>query len=198
MAAAALTAELETELIRACRRGESRMYEPLVRAYEPRAIRIATGMLGDGDAARDVTQEAFVLAWTRLDRFEIGRPFAPWFFRILRNRCLDEIRRVGTRSDYEGAVDRSNGRIHGVAAPHPERAAERREARDLVWEALHALPTEQRELLVLREMDGLSYGEIAATLGVPEGTIASRLFYARRALRDALDAAGAGNHLEDR
>lgn len=184
-----MTPDVESELIIACRRGEARMYEPLVRAYEPRALRFAVGMLGDGDAARDATQDAFVSAYNKLDRFEVGRPFGPWFFRILRNRCLDELRKIQTRRKAEGAVEQMNGKVHGrvIAA---EREVEKKAAAELLWAGLERISPDHRAAIVLRELEGMSYTEMAEALDVPEGTIASRLFHARRELRAALEDMG--------
>ncbi|HSR41104.1 MAG TPA: sigma-70 family RNA polymerase sigma factor, partial [Longimicrobiales bacterium] len=121
--------EVERELIRKCRSGDPRYYEPLVRAYEGPALRVATGILGDRGRARDAVQDAFVRAWDGLDGFDRDRPFAPWFFRILRNRCRDLARQQAARDDREKravreAADglREDGR----------RRQERREAREAV------------------------------------------------------------------
>lgn len=179
---------LEAELIRKCRAGESRFYEPLVRAYEPVAQRVAVGILGDPDVARDAVQKAFIKAYGALDRFDVGRSFRPWFLQILRNQCRDELRR--RKAGFEVR------RLDAVLARRlpgdddPERDHRRREARELLWRGLGRISVEHREVLVLKEIEGLSYGEIAEAEGIPEGTVASRLFHARRALKEALEEMG--------
>ena len=185
-------AEVEAELLRACQDGDTRMYAPIVRAYEARALRFAMGMLGDGDLARDATQDAFVTAFRKLDRFELGRPFGPWFFRILRNSCIDELRRAKARTRAESAVEALDVTVHG-RVPGTDRHVRRREAAAVLWAALEKISPDHREALVLREIEGYSYDEMAARLEVPEGTIASRLFHARRALREALEEMGVHN-----
>ena len=182
--------EVEQELIRKCRAGDSRFYEPLVRAYEEPGLRLALGMLGNVDDARDALQEAFVKAYHALDRFELGRPFAPWFFQILRNHCRDLLRSRKARFRVEVLDERLDERP-GREGRGPERRAEREAARKLLWEALERIGEEHREILVLKELQGLRYGEIAAVLDIPEGTVASRLYHARRALKEALDEMGA-------
>ncbi|HUF28180.1 MAG TPA: RNA polymerase sigma factor [Gemmatimonadaceae bacterium] len=177
----------EADLIRRCMAGDARAYEPIVRACEGPALRVATGMLGDPDDARDAVQDAFVRAFQALDRFDAGRPFRPWLLRILRNRCNDLLRgqrrRVGLEvldalpADHDGVGGRDGS---GDAA----------DARELIWRALGRIASEHREVLVLKELEGLRYAEIAQVAGIPEGTVASRLYHARRALRSALEALG--------
>lgn len=182
--------DLERELIRKCRTGEARFYEPLVRAYEPSGLRLAVAMLGNADDARDALQDAFVKAYEALHRFDLRRPFGPWFFQILRNHCRDVLRSRQARFKLEVIDERLE---HRPADPEtgPERARERSAARELLWKALEEVGEEHREILVLKELQGFRYNEIATILGIPEGTVASRLFHARRALKDALDRMGA-------
>ncbi|HUG40385.1 MAG TPA: RNA polymerase sigma factor [Longimicrobiales bacterium] len=179
---------VEAELIRKCVAGQSRFYEPLVRAYEPVAQRVALGILGDADGARDAVQQAFIRAYDALDRFDPERSFRPWFLQILRNQCRDELRR--RKAGFE--VQRMDAVLAQRLAGDEDAARDHRRtrARELLWTALGRISVEHREVLVLKEIEGLSYGEIAETAGVPEGTVASRLFHARRALREALEEMG--------
>ena len=181
--------EVERELIRKCMAGDARFYEPLVRAYEPMGLRIATGIMANGDDARDALQDAFVKAWQNLGRFELGRPFGPWFFQILRNQCRDHLRSKKSRSRLEEPDENLEQR---PADPEsgPERKRERTRAREILWQALERVGADHREVLVLKELEGFRYGEIAEILEIPEGTVASRLFHARRALKEALAAMG--------
>jgi RNA polymerase sigma-70 factor (ECF subfamily) len=183
--------EIERELIRKCRGGDARFYEPLVRAYEPQALRMALGMMGNPEDARDALQEAFVKAFQSLDRFDTGRAFGPWFFQILRNQCRDMLRSRNARFRTE-VLDEGLLELRPDEGPmSSSRQRDRAEARRLLWKALERVPDDQREVLVLKELQGLRYQEIATVLDVPEGTVASRLFHARKALRDALDEMGA-------
>ena len=84
--------EVERELIRKCKTGDTRFYEPLVRAYEPSGLRLAMAMMGNTEDAQDALQEAFVKSYRSLHRFDLRRPFGPWFFQLLRNQCRDMLR----------------------------------------------------------------------------------------------------------
>ncbi|HSM36160.1 MAG TPA: sigma-70 family RNA polymerase sigma factor [Longimicrobiales bacterium] len=181
---------VERELILKCRAGDARFFEPLVRAYEPAALRVAMGILGHPDEARDGVQEAFIKAWQALPRFDVKRRFGPWFFQILRNHCRDMIRGRKSRANYEVTDERLEARPAGELAD-PERQRERAAARDIVRRALDSLVEEHRDILVLKEIQGFRYAEIAEILSIPEGTVASRLYHARRALKDALLGLGA-------
>lgn len=177
--------ELERELIRKCKAGDQRFYEPLVRAYEPSGLRLATAMMGNTEDARDALQDAFVKAFDALHRFDLRRPFGPWFFQILRNQCRDMLRSRNARFQKEALDERLEMR---PADPEtgPERSRQRGAAREVLWKALERIGEEHREVLVLKELQGFRYGEIAEILDIPEGTVASRLFHARKALHEAL------------
>lgn len=186
---AALQAEVELELIRKCTTGDPRFFEPLVRAYEGPGLRVATGMLGDVDDARDALQEAFVKVFKNLSRFDSKRAFGPWFFQILRNQCRDMIRARSSRGTRETRDERLELRP-ADAESGPERARQRSAARDVLRRGLDAIGEDHREIIVLKELQGFRYPEIAEILDIPEGTVASRLYHARRALKAALEELG--------
>jgi RNA polymerase sigma-70 factor, ECF subfamily len=185
-----LQPEVERELVRKCRAGDARFYEPLVRAYEPQGLRLALGMMGNHEDAHDALQEAFVKAFQSLGRFDTKRSFGPWFFQILRNQCRDMLRsrkaRFRTEVVDDGLLDFHADDGEGSA----KRQRERAEARRTLWRALEELSEEQREILVLKELQGFRYQEIARILDIPEGTVASRLYHARGALRESLNGLG--------
>lgn len=168
--------------IRQCQRGRREAFEPLVRRYGPWAFRFAVGMVKDEDAARDLSQEAFLKAYRAIGRFDVSRPFYPWFHQILRRLCLDHLRRRRPKVEITEIQDRLPGSDGREITGAPERA----ELRRVVHAALDRLAPGDREILVLREFQELSYAEIAETLGIPRGTVMSRLHYARRRLRDQL------------
>ena len=182
--------EVEREVVRMSKSGDPRSYEPLVRAYEGPGFRLAVGMLGSMDEARDALQDAFIKAWQSLHRFDITRPFGPWFFQILRNQCRDVIRSRQSRERHE-VRDEQIDVLPAGASSDPRRLHERSEASLILWKSLNTLGDEHREILVLKELQGFRYSEIANILEIPEGTVASRLYHARNALREALVATDA-------
>jgi RNA polymerase sigma-70 factor, ECF subfamily len=187
------TSTAEWDLIRRCRSGMTAAFEPLVRTHEGPALGYATSMLGDVDEAADALQDAFVLAFRGLSGLRPGSSFGPWFRTIVRNVCLDRLRspRLSRRVALDSPATVHATRVEPAAARNAEIAGLSRH----LAAALLELPEEQRVTIVLREVEGLSYGEIAAALGIPPGTVASRLNHARTALRSALLERGIG--LED-
>lgn len=181
--------ELERELIRKCKAGDARFYEPLVRAYEPAGLRLAVAMMGNREDARDALQDAFVKTYQSLHRFDLRRPFGPWFYQILRNQCRDMLRSRQARFKMEALDERLELRPSDPEKS-PERVRQRSAARETLWKALQKVGEDHREVLVLKELQGFRYNEIAEILDVPEGTVASRLFHARKALKDALEEMG--------
>jgi RNA polymerase sigma factor (sigma-70 family) len=178
------------ELIRKCRAGDQQFYEPLVRAHEAEARRVALGILRDPDAASDAVQESFIKAYRALAGFELGRPFRPWLLGIVRNQCRDMLRSGKAGPELERITPLLEERARSESSSAVERSEARRAAKDVLWAGLGRITVEHREVLVLKELEGLSYGEVAVVLGVPEGTVASRLYHARRALRAALEEMG--------
>jgi len=177
--------QLELELIRKCKAGQSRFYEPLVRAYEPAGLRLAIAMMGNTEDAKDALQMAFIKTYDTLPRFDLRRPFGPWFFQILRNQCRDMLRSRKAKFDSEALDERIEQRP-ADADRGPERVRQRNEAKELLWRGLERIGAEHREILVLTELEGFRYAEIAQILEIPEGTVASRLYHARSALKEAL------------
>lgn len=176
---------LELELIRKCKAGQSRFYEPLVRAYEPAGLRLALAMMGNMEDAKDALQMAFIKTYDTMPRFDLRRSFGPWFFQILRNQCRDMLRSRKAKFNVETLDERVEQRpADGESGP--ERIRQRNAAKDLLWKGLERIGPEHREILVLKELEGFRYAEIAQILEIPEGTVASRLYHARSALKNAL------------
>lgn len=178
----------EKDLVRLCRQGKTAAFEPLVRLHEGPSLGYATALLGDADEAADAVQDAFVQAYRALARLRPGSEFAPWFRTILRNVCLDRLR--SPRLRRRAALD--DRQVDTVAWSEPV-ALERLERQALAEQlrtALQHLTDEHRGVLLLREVEGLSYAEIAHALDIPPGTVASRLNHARAALKKELLARG--------
>jgi RNA polymerase sigma factor (sigma-70 family) len=172
----------EKELLSRCRAGRTEAYEPLVRFHQDHAFRIATALLGDADEAADAVQDAFVAAYRSLGKLSEGSPFGPWFRTILRNDCRDRLRSPRRRS---GPVTEEALRTLGENRGASE-LAEQNELAGIIHSGLAALSVGHREILVMKELEGLNYAEIAAATGIPAGTVASRLHHARMALKKAL------------
>lgn len=170
-------------MIRECRRGRTAAFEPFVVGYQAEGLAIAEGLLLDRDDAADAVQEAFVRAYAGLGKLAEGSAFGPWFRTIVRNLCLDRLRSASRRLSRPLTPDtEQEAWVEPVGTAHIEQA----EVSARIREALGTIPVAHREVLVLREIEGLSYGEIARALGIPPGTVASRVFHARGALRRAL------------
>jgi RNA polymerase sigma-70 factor (ECF subfamily) len=148
--------------------------------YGLAARRVARAVLGASDDADDAVQDGMIAAWRALDRFDPTRSFRPWLMRIVANASLDLLRRRKVRRAVAVPETVVSG---GVPA---DRLAEGGLVRDRLKSALLELPERQRVAVVLFDAEGYSHAEIAGILGVPEGTVRSYVFHARRALRDAL------------
>jgi RNA polymerase sigma-70 factor (ECF subfamily) len=194
-----VTGPPEAEIVARARSGDHEAFGVLVRRYQGRAFRLALRVMGDEEQARDVVQEAFLKAYGSLGRFEGRSSFYTWLYRLVFNLCIDTKRRDRSSSWVEWTEEQSLDLAAGTPAAKaadpestgPSAEFERSELRELMARAIDALPDDARRTLVLREVDGLSYAEIAESLGIPKGTVMSRLHYARRRVREALVEAGA-------
>jgi RNA polymerase sigma-70 factor (ECF subfamily) len=179
----------ERELILRAQAGESAAFGVLVERYMRRAYYAALGLVGSPEDALDLSQEAFVRAYRARRRIDPDLPFYAWLYQILRRLCFNHTRdRRVRRNRLEDARDwlteQSNRRF---ASDHPERAAVRHETRRRVQAAIRKLTEREREVLVLKEFEGLRYREIAVLLDIPIGTVMSRLYSARKHLARALE-----------
>lgn len=169
--------------MREAQQGSHAAFEELVRRYSERAFRAAYRVVRDADAAQDVLQEALIKAYRGLRGFELRSAFYTWLYRIVVNLALDRRRRDRGSDSVEWADEVSreaDARAFVPAPDDPELASRRRQVLELVARGVQGLPDGQREVLLLREVEGLSYDEIAATMRISKGTVMSRLHYARR------------------
>jgi RNA polymerase sigma-70 factor (ECF subfamily) len=182
----------DAALIERCRAGDVAAFEPLVEKYRQRVWRLAYNILRDREEAWDVAQEAFIRAYQALPSFRGQSAFYTWLYRIVMNVAADRARSRGAQGrafgtervpeeDWERVLPDQNP---GDEAP--DAAAARREARQKIVRALDTLPEHHRKIVMLSDLEGLSYREIADTLEIPMGTVMSRLHNARKRLRDAL------------
>jgi RNA polymerase sigma-70 factor (ECF subfamily) len=176
----------ENELVHRWRKGDKSAFGALVRHYMSDAYLIALGFTRDPDDARDISQDAFIKAYEARGRFEEGRPFYPWFYRILRNRCLNFIQRDSKKHESLCRDDDPGCERFPSDSPSPLDLLEQEERARLLHCAIERLSFDHREVIVLKNFKGYTYEEIAAALEIPIGTVMSRLYYARRMLRDIL------------
>jgi RNA polymerase sigma-70 factor (ECF subfamily) len=177
----------EALLVARARRGDPAAFELVVRAHQRRVYGTALRIVRSHAVADDIAQEAFVRAWRSLESFDLARPFGPWVCRIAANLALNHVRSPLAREEALPERDDPTPAADGPLARLLD--AEAAQALDA---ALAELPLEQRAVFVLRAVEQLSYAEIASTLGIPTGTVMSRLSRARdrlaRALRPYLGA----------
>jgi RNA polymerase sigma-70 factor (ECF subfamily) len=171
--------ETELDWIALAQKGDRQAFGELVSRYRESVVNVVYRMCGDPQLAEEAAQEAFLRAWQRLETFQAGSSFRSWICRIAINQALDRLRRELPSTSLDDLP---------LASPTggPEVAVERQERASQVKQAVLALPPGCRAALILREYEGLSYQEIADALGLPIGTVMSRLSYARSQLRQAL------------
>lgn len=169
----------DATLVERCRQGDDLAWEALVRRWQGRVYGLAWHYLGNAEDARDAAQEAFVRVYRQLGSFD-GDRFQAWLLRITRNLCLDQLRRRKTRPPLEElrAADEDDA-APTDAAPSPEQAWLSGARRRVVHEALRRLNGPNREVILLKDIQGLKLGEIAGMLGLPIGTVKSRAHRAR-------------------
>jgi len=178
--------ENERDVIIEWKKGNKKAYEALVRHYMTDAFLIAQGFVGDAEDARDLSQDAFIKAYQARDSFDSERPFYPWLYRIIKNHCLNFLKRSARRAGslyYEDSPDRER---FASSTPSPLQDLERDERKKIVRAAIDLLSHEHREIIVLKNFREHSYAEISEILDIPIGTVMSRLFYARKALKDLI------------
>jgi RNA polymerase sigma factor (sigma-70 family) len=173
----------EAQLIDRARRGEVMAYEELIRRYQDVAVRTAHLIAPDGDA-EDACQEAFLKAYAALGRFRTGSPFRPWLLRIVANEARNRRRSAGRRTGL--ALRVAEDRPSDDAAPSPESAVLANESRQRLLDAVNRLRDDDREIIGARFFLELSELEAAEALGIPRGTVKSRLSRALGRLREAM------------
>ena len=168
------------ELVARAVEGDRGAFGLLVERYAAQARRVAQAVLGDPDDADDAAQDGFLSALVKLSQYDPRRPFGPWLMRIVANAAADRRRRMRVRR----AEPLDPGLVGG--GPRPDTEAVRRELGERLRAALAELPPRRRTAVVLFDVEGYSHAEIAGMLGIPEGTVRSEVFHARRRLRALL------------
>jgi RNA polymerase sigma-70 factor (ECF subfamily) len=181
----------DSELIQRVLDGDGGAYRPIVERYQSRLYAMVLGMLRDPEEARDIVQNAFIKAYQSLHSFRIESSFYTWLYRIAMNLAIDATRKSKRRrtTGFDEAIasrDEDGGILELHHVDSPQKALQRKQLQEKIFGALDELSEDQREVILLREVEGLSYKEIADTMGIPEGTVMSRLFYARKRMQALL------------
>jgi RNA polymerase sigma-70 factor (ECF subfamily) len=179
-------------------------FEAIVKRHMKDAYLIALGLVGNREDALELSQEAFYRAYKHYDQLNAKGKFFPWFYQILRNLCFSHLRHRRVRRNYERRMEDDGSRTGDSesgppsAGRHPQSdevmdqfdpqvVTERNETKDRIWRAISQLDDKHREVIILRHFQNLSYEEMAKLLFCNQGTVTSRLFYARQRLKEILD-----------
>jgi len=183
--------EADTQMVLAVREGDTTAYRGLVEKYQTRVYQMVYGMVRNQEDARDLTQDAFVKAYDNLHRFRLESSFYTWIYRIASNVAIDFLRKQKRRGTTEfdeqiASRDADGGMVEQHHQDSPSKTLERKRLYSRIMDAMEQLPEDQRQVILLRELEGLSYKEIAEVMEIPEGTVMSRLYYARKKLQKML------------
>lgn len=163
----------ENEILALVKKGDAQAYQQIVKKYMQTAYYIALGFVHNHQDALDLSQESFIKAFRKIKSFDAGRPFFPWFYRILKNLCIDHFKRIRRRKEIP--LEESYFLIQD---------SEDKEMKEAMWQGIEKLPFEQKEIIILRYFREYSYEEIAEITGKPIGTVMSSLYYAKKKLKD--------------
>lgn len=181
----------DSQLVQSILQGNPNAFKGLVEQYQTRVYNVIYGMVHNREDAKELTQDTFIKAYKKLDSFQIGTKFYTWLCRIAVNTTIDHIRRMKLRQttefDENIAVSQDGSIDDSHYSDNPEKNALNDELKKAILEAIDQLPEDQKQVLILKEIDGLSYKEIAEIVGVPHGTVMSRLFYARKKMQEILE-----------
>ncbi len=189
-----MTASQEAEIVRRVLEGDADAFGAIVDEYQKNVYNLALRMTGNPEDAQDMSQEAFIKAFNSLASFRGDSKLSVWLYRIVSNVCLDFLRSRKRRQTVSLNMDDGEGGSSELEIPDlsamPEEELNRRLTREAVRKGLLSLPEDQREILLLREIEGLSYDEIAQALELEAGTVKSRIFRARKRLCAQLVSGG--------
>lgn len=184
-------ADEDSRMVEAVLAGDANAFRGLVENYQTRIYNIIYGMVHNRDDALELTQDTFVKAYKKLDSFRLGTKFYTWLCRIGVNTAIDFLRKQKNRQTMsfdEGIGVQADGDLHSLHSEgNPEAMVVQDEQRKVILQAVDQLPEDQKQVLILKEIDGLSYKEISSVLGIPHGTVMSRLYYARKRLQEVLE-----------
>jgi RNA polymerase sigma-70 factor (ECF subfamily) len=183
------------DLVQRVQAGDTAAFRALFDKYHRRAFAVAMGVVKNEDDALDAVQDAFVKVHKNIHKFQGSSSFYTWLYRIVMNVSIDHVRRTSRRKNLdfderalheESEVAGDGALVPSVTNANPGKAALRRELGSAIQAALQELPEHHRAVIILREIEGMSYEEMAETLDVPKGTVMSRLFHARKKMQASL------------
>lgn len=177
----------EETIIHRCQKGDKQAYGLLVKKYMKRAYFTALGLIGSREGALDMSQEAFVRAYRSIKRLDAERKFFTWYYQILRNLCFNFLRDRARHARLFSEVGEKRLKDIPDGGQDASKHVEQEEMKEAVWKALNSLKEQEREIIILRDFQELSYKEIAELLECPMGTVMSRLYNARKALKIKLE-----------
>ena len=175
----------EYEIIRQCLDGDGDAYAVLVDRYQRMAYTVACRMLGDAETANDIAQESFITAYSALRQFRFRSKFSSWLVSIVLNKCRDHLRAHRETVSVDAIAE-----VRATGRPDPEQEASAHETADAVQRALDTLPPDYREIIILKHIEELAYGEIAEILGVSIPALKVRAYRGRELLKQALAGTG--------
>jgi len=175
----------DRDLVGRARRGDPEAFTQLMMQYQVPLYNMALRMVGRPDDAADIAQEAFTRAWQKIRTLR-DAPFKSWLFQIAANLCYDHFRRGKRYGSMPEDDQTSNVVSLGIATPDPQERAEASERNRLVRESIQALEPDMRLAIILRDVNGMAYEEIAGVMGVPLGTVKSRIARARAQVQERL------------
>ena len=182
-------------LVKRVKTGDQRAFKLLVERYQRKIYAVALGMVKDKEEALDISQEAFVKVYKYLDHFKGDSSFYTWLYRITVNICIDALRKKqalrGEQVELDEAVkmdtaEANIGALGSRLGTNPQKSALRKELAEKIQQALETVPEKHRAILLLREVEGMSYEDLSRTLQIPKGTVMSRLFHARTKVQKIL------------
>ncbi|PAB61399.1 RNA polymerase subunit sigma-24 [Anaeromicrobium sediminis] len=184
--------DIEKSLIKKCQSGDVESFELLIKDYEKRAFNIAYRMLGNVEDANDATQEAFIKIYKHINKFKGDSSFSTWLYRIVTNTCLDILRKNKNKKtlSYDNPTETEEGTIKREFVDHKtntEKTVEREMVKKELHECINSLGDSHKTAIILRDINGFSYKEIAHILSCSEGTVKSKINRARKNLKNLLE-----------
>ena len=178
----------ERSIILRCQKGDKQIYGRLVEKYMKRAYFTALGLVGIHDGALDLSQDAFVRAYRSINKLDANRKFFTWYYQILRNLCFNYLRDNARHARPFSEI--GDNQVDAIIDSSQDSSleVEQNEMKEALWKAMDTLKPHEREIIMLKDFQEMSYKEIAESLDCPIGTVMSRLFTARQALKSKLES----------